>query len=300
MKCPKCDYIGFEKSDRCRNCGYDFSLAAEPSSAPDLPLRAEEPLGPLADLSLDHRGAPPAGQRARQSRRADFDFERFPPPAPASPPDLPLFEVVPAHSDDALLITSVPPPRAPLSVRRSTPPAARARSRPARSEQVDLDLKIETAAEPVPPPVEEPPVHAAPAAAFGRRFVAGLVDLAILGPVNLAVMYFTLRLCRLAPQEISILPPVPLLVFFLILDGGYLVAFTAAAGQTIGKMALGLKVVTGAGERVRFGRALARTLAWLVSVPPAGLGLLPAAFGRDGRALHDHVAGTRVVTFPAA
>ncbi len=40
MKCPKCGYLGFERLERCRNCGYDFSLAA-PSveEAPeDLPL----------------------------------------------------------------------------------------------------------------------------------------------------------------------------------------------------------------------------------------------------------------------
>ena len=28
MKCPKCSYLGFETGDRCRNCGYDFSLIA--------------------------------------------------------------------------------------------------------------------------------------------------------------------------------------------------------------------------------------------------------------------------------
>ena len=27
MKCPKCGYLGFETTDRCRNCQYDFSLA---------------------------------------------------------------------------------------------------------------------------------------------------------------------------------------------------------------------------------------------------------------------------------
>ena len=43
MKCPKCDYLGFETGDRCKNCGYDFSLAAD--TAPrdrDLPLREVE------------------------------------------------------------------------------------------------------------------------------------------------------------------------------------------------------------------------------------------------------------------
>ena len=29
MKCPKCYYITFENGDRCRNCGYEFSFAAE-------------------------------------------------------------------------------------------------------------------------------------------------------------------------------------------------------------------------------------------------------------------------------
>ena len=40
MKCPKCDYLGFETGDRCKNCGYDFSLAADAAPATrDLPLR---------------------------------------------------------------------------------------------------------------------------------------------------------------------------------------------------------------------------------------------------------------------
>ena len=28
MKCPKCQYIGFDGHTRCRHCGYDLSLAA--------------------------------------------------------------------------------------------------------------------------------------------------------------------------------------------------------------------------------------------------------------------------------
>ena len=39
MKCPKCGYLGFETTDRCRNCQYDFSLA--PFSAdPELALQS--------------------------------------------------------------------------------------------------------------------------------------------------------------------------------------------------------------------------------------------------------------------
>ena len=39
MKCPKCGYLGFETTDRCRNCQYDFSLAPF-SSDPELALQS--------------------------------------------------------------------------------------------------------------------------------------------------------------------------------------------------------------------------------------------------------------------
>src|SRR5260370_827353 len=49
MKCPKCGYLGFAHVERCRNCGYDFSLAP-PVSVPEPPMRSNtahaQPLGP--------------------------------------------------------------------------------------------------------------------------------------------------------------------------------------------------------------------------------------------------------------
>ena len=49
MKCPKCQYLGFDSGERCRNCGYDFSLAL------DLPARGAADPG-------RHRAARPAGR----------------------------------------------------------------------------------------------------------------------------------------------------------------------------------------------------------------------------------------------
>ena len=52
MKCPKCGYLGFEHVDRCRNCGYDFSLSAS-IDLPELSLRRDlQTLTPLDDVAL--------------------------------------------------------------------------------------------------------------------------------------------------------------------------------------------------------------------------------------------------------
>jgi uncharacterized RDD family membrane protein YckC len=93
---------------------------------------------------------------------------------------------------------------------------------------------------------------------------------------------------------------VPMVAFFVLLNGGYLAAFVAASGQTIGKMAAGTRVVSadadaGEGDRVSLEQAALRAAASVVSALPLGLGFLPALFSRERRALHDRLADTRVV-----
>ena len=52
MKCPKCGYLGFETTDRCRNCGYDFSLTPAPVE-PELSLNRDDAEAPrVADFDL--------------------------------------------------------------------------------------------------------------------------------------------------------------------------------------------------------------------------------------------------------
>ncbi len=74
----------------------------------------------------------------------------------------------------------------------------------------------------------------------------------------------------------------------------YRTVFTARWGQTLGKMAAGIKVVGPADETIGMGRALGRAALEYLSALPLGLGYLPAAFSKK-RALHDYLAGTRVV-----
>ena len=125
--------------------------------------------------------------------------------------------------------------------------------------------------------------------------MAGIVDVSLLLAVDSIVLYFTLRLCGLVPAQTFQLPLLPLTAFFLLLNGGYFVAFTAVGGQSIGKMALGIKVIAEDDGSVPIGRATVRTLAYLVSALPLGAGFLPGVMSADRLALHDRLAHTRVV-----
>src|SRR5256885_1430545 len=98
------------------------------------------------------------------------------------------------------------------------------------------------------PPLVAPPAAsvsgssyaAVDAAAPASRIMAAAIDGALLLAVNIAVLYFTLRLCGLTALEIFQLPAAPLLAFFFLLDGGYFVAFTPVGGPSLGKKALGV------------------------------------------------------------
>jgi uncharacterized RDD family membrane protein YckC len=236
-------------------------------------------------------------------------------PSPGSPRiDLPLFGGAEA-GDDAPLVTPSAIPRTPLSVRRGQPAAVRPRSdralpsdepdpgsprilrvRDARSMETGFPREVSLDAS--KPEVLEP----APVAA---RLLAGLLDLVVLGTIDGAVLYFTLLVVELPLADIWSLPAVPLGVFLLLLNGGYLAIFTTAGGQTIGKMLTGIKVVAdrptedleadAAALRVSVGAAVLRATACLVSLLPAGLGFAAILFDSDGRALHDRLAETRVV-----
>ena len=301
MKCSKCGYLGFETADRCRNCGYDFSLSAD-YELPDLTLHQDEESGAdLDDFALVNAAAAPTPR----PRNSDFALmtESRPIVRQTASVAMPLF--APGIDDDTPLITKASPPRAPLSVRRSTPEVARLRSLSAPKPQAldqGLDLEaFDAHTEPRLGPSDRAYAVDTDRAAdyqdagVARRIIAAAVDSVILFAIDLVVIYFTMQICGVSAAEFGLLPKGPLVAFLVVQNVGYLVAFTAG-GQTLGKMAAGIKVVTDdIEEPLDLGCALKRTVMWLVLVFPAGLGLLSALFDRDHRGLHDRFAGTRVV-----
>jgi len=310
MKCPKCGYLGFELVDRCRKCGYDLSRTA-PAAAPDLSIRRDTATEhSIDDLSLLDSAMSPNEPRPLTAE-PDLDgvlgapvSARSAKPAYSTPGELPLFGA--SIPGDEPLITRASPPRAPLAVRRATLDVSRVRVEPPRPASLDLSLESE------PGPSMLAPLHpttrattdsrsrgdtddAAEDAAVSARVIAVVIDLLILAVIDATVIYFTMQISGITLDEINVLPKAPLLAFLLVQNGGYLVAFTAG-GQTLGKMAAGIRVVAAdADATLDVGRAFLRTLIWLVLAVPAGLGFLTAFLNRDRRGLHDRFAGTRVV-----
>jgi len=290
MKCPKCGYLGFESVDKCRNCGYEFSLATPTAGAPELPMRAEGDAALLESLDeISFLQSPRPGAAATPVELSDP--ERGPAARPqrprGTPLELPLFGST--ADDQAPLITKPSPPRTPLSVRRATPEVPRLRTTVpptatfGRSEIGAPGSATEGDAD----------ENGAPAPLMARLAAAG-IDLFLLAAIDVLVIYFTAQICGLTLQELSVLPKGPLLAFLAFQNGGYMVAFTMR-GQTLGKMAAGIRVVSDDASPLGLGHSVVRTVVWALLAVPAGLGFVTALFGVDHRGLHDRCAGTRVV-----
>ena len=286
-RCPKCYHIAFQDVSKCPSCGATLR-GDSPSGRPDADLdlsTGDGALGPLRDFSLQNPTA-----SARVSRVAPRRVS----PARARRAPLPLFPFAgQAGSGGAVARPSAERPR---SVRRQTPEAPKFRVPTARAPARELVLRFEVPGSDAKG--DSSGADAAPAAhallPVRLRLKAGMLDMLLLLGIDAAIVYLTSRLAGLPLTGVDQLALLPLLTFLLLLNGGYVVGLTVLGGQTVGKMAVGLRVEATNGSPVTLGRALGRTAAYAVSVLPGGLGFVWFLLGR-GRALHDVLADTRVV-----
>ncbi len=136
-----------------------------------------------------------------------------------------------------------------------------------------------------------PPVRPA---GFWIRVGAALIDFGVFFLVQVSYGYVAGRVFGVDPSEAWTLAPL-LWVFTLLFTAAYTTILHAVFGQTIGKLAVGVRVVGDDGEPPRFGAALLRYVGYFVSLATLGIGYLMAGLRSDKRALHDLLAGTRVV-----
>jgi len=152
-------------------------------------------------------------------------------------------------------------------------------------------------------------------AGFGRRAMAAVLDAVIVTPI---VVFLMIRILAPSPGDLNASREIAgyrltyaerqeaglriatrflyLCALICSVSGAYSVLTESSSLQgTLGKRALGLRVTDMNGRRIRFGRALGRSLAHLLSTWLWFAGFIMAAFTAKRQTLHDILAGTLVV-----
>lgn len=158
---------------------------------------------------------------------------------------------------------------------------------------------------PVRPRASAPTVHVA---GMWRRAAAGALDLLILLPIVVVLVWLTSRLtgARVPASRNSLdfwldllLTSDPAVLSAVVIGVAtgllYQFVFQATAGQTLGMRVLKLRVIDVYGDPPSYPRAGLRTVGFLASVATLFLGFWWIGFDAEKRGLHDWIAGTYVI-----
>jgi uncharacterized RDD family membrane protein YckC len=140
-------------------------------------------------------------------------------------------------------------------------------------------------------------------ASFGARVIAFVIDLVLLESIH----SFLFLLLAINLIQITHIEPLAFLTFiisclftffvsFVFLHMVYFTLFHAWSGQTIGKMIMGIRVVTNDNELACPSVAFLRWSGYILSFVPLAIGFLWAAVDKDQCAWHDRLSQTRVIS----
>lgn len=134
-------------------------------------------------------------------------------------------------------------------------------------------------------------------AGFWKRYAAYFIDYILLTVVTLPLsMIINLTGAGSGNESVQVALTLVVMLLSMVISIGYYAGFHASrGGATLGKMAVGIKVVRGNGERISFLRAFCRYLATIVSSLILMIGFIMAAFTERKQALHDMMCDTLVV-----
>ncbi|MCX7362998.1 MAG: RDD family protein [Alphaproteobacteria bacterium] len=149
---------------------------------------------------------------------------------------------------------------------------------------------------PPPPPVWDARPQGIAHAAYGGfwiRVVAYIIDAIVLGVASaiIAMMVggsFLAQPGTSSEIAANLVSVVIGWLYFALLE-------SSTRGATLGKMAVGLRVVTNDGQQLSFLHATGRYFAKFISALILCIGFIMVAFSERNRGLHDMIAGTLVV-----
>ena len=154
-----------------------------------------------------------------------------------------------------------------------------------------------SAAPPPPPPVwDAQPAGTLPVAygGFWIRVVAYIID-AILVSLVLGIVMSVFGVKYMDFENPENIDPTANLLSILVFWLYFALMESSERGATVGKMAMGLRVVTGDGKRLSFLNATGRYFAKILSAMIFCIGYIMVGFTERKRGLHDMIANTLVI-----
>jgi uncharacterized RDD family membrane protein YckC len=142
---------------------------------------------------------------------------------------------------------------------------------------------------------------------FWQRGVAFFIDKIILYFISLILFFMGILAMSLGFQsygfvfstetltEVTGTFVISCYIMTILLNVMYFTYFHGTTGQTLGKKALGLKVVQSTGEPMTLGIAFLRWVGYIISGLIFYLGFIWIAFDRKKQGWHDKIAGTCVI-----
>ena len=134
-------------------------------------------------------------------------------------------------------------------------------------------------------------------AGFWKRYAAYFLDSCVVGIINLPVsVVFNLIGASSGNESLALAMSMVAMLGGFVIGIGYYAGFHASrGGATLGKMAVGIKVVRSDGERITFMRGVGRYFGFILSSLTLMIGFIMAAFTQRKQALHDMLCDTLVV-----
>lgn len=131
-------------------------------------------------------------------------------------------------------------------------------------------------------------------AGFGRRFLATIIDGFVVGLIEFVILFITGLIFGLV--NLTGLGIMLGYILVLVVVLGYYIGFLVKKGATLGKMAMGIKVITVSGEPLTVGRVFLREIVGkFVSAIVLYIGFLSILWDQKKQGWHDKIAGTVVV-----
>jgi uncharacterized RDD family membrane protein YckC len=300
LNCAACG-ADYRKGDQfCRQCGATVAPSLPPKAictacgtAVPLPAQFCTACGrTLGQVETSDSGSPgPVAASAPVVASADRTYEPAPPLTSEAPPS-----IAPAPSAETKPAGDIKPR---MAERPTTPPASRdaalrAPAVPAQRPPRRFPDTFRERVAPAPAATQAAGAMARLGAAVLDHLIAGLIQVVTLAPV---ILYWWSRPIPVRPSEAPLLPivlSVSLVPISIVLACAYFIYGWGVRGATPGKALLGIAVEGEDGTfPVGVGRATGRLFAYALSSALLGIGHLMIVFGVS--ALHDRVAGTRVV-----